>query len=116
MIHQQDMRRSLGIQCFRIIRTAALSIQRSASIARARPGSTVLKVQGNRAVATYSFPPTGSGFWLTYFSFGADGAVYADEIPGGSAFERYQQLRVVRDDRSSVLWQQTSADVAPVAS
>ena len=74
-------------------------------------GSTLLEVQGNRATAAYSFPQTGPGFWLTYFALGHDGTVYADEIPGGSAWERYQQLRVVRKGRSSVLWQQTSADV-----
>ena len=75
-------------------------------------GSTFLKIQGNQAIPVYSFSQTGrSSFWLTYFAFGPDGSEYADEIRGGGAFERYQQLRVVRDDRSSVLWQQTSADV-----
>jgi len=80
-------------------------------------GSTFLKLQGNRSVPAYSFPDTQrSYFWLTYFAFAPDGTMYADEIPGNSGFERYQQLRVVRDDRSSVLWQQTSADVPPIAS
>ncbi len=79
-------------------------------------GSTLLKLQGNRATPAYSFPQTQSGFWLTYFAFGPDNTVYADEIPGGEAWEKYQQLRVVRDNRSSVLWEQTSADLAPAAS
>jgi len=80
-------------------------------------GSTLLRVHGNRVIPGYSFPQTRrSSFWLTYFAFGPAGTVYADEIPGGEAFERYQQLRVVRDDRSSVLWRQTSADVARAAS
>jgi hypothetical protein len=75
-------------------------------------GSTFLKVQGTQATPGYSFPQTGrSSFWLTYFAFGPGGTAYADEIPGGGGFERYQQLRVVRGDRSSVLWQQTPADV-----
>jgi hypothetical protein len=79
--------------------------------------STLLKVQGNRAIPAYSFPDTQrSYFWLTYFALGPHGTLYADEIPGFSAFEKYQQLRVVRDDRSTVLWQQTAADVAPPAS
>jgi hypothetical protein len=74
----------------------------------------LLKLHGNHSVPAYAFPQTTrAGFWLTYFAFGPAGTVYADEIPGGSAFERYQQLRVVRGDRSSVLWQQTSADVPP---
>ena len=80
-------------------------------------GSTFLKLQGNRATPGYAFPQTQrSYFWLTYFAFGPDGTVYADEIPGFGAWEKYQQLRVVRDNRSSVLWQQTSADVPPDAS
>jgi hypothetical protein len=77
-------------------------------------GSTFLKLEGNRSVPGYAFPDTRrSYFWLTYFAFGADGTVYADEIPGSGGFERYQQLRVVRGDRSSVLWHQTAADVPP---
>jgi hypothetical protein len=72
----------------------------------------LLEVRGDRAIPSYSFR---SYFWLTYFAFGPDGTVYGDEIPGGSAFERLQQLRVVRDGRSSVIWQQTRADLAPPA-
>jgi hypothetical protein len=80
-------------------------------------GPTFLKLQGGRAIPGYSFPQRPrSGFWLTYFAFGPNGKVYADEIPGFGAWEKYQQLRVVRDNRSSVLWQQDSADVPPTAS
>ena len=80
-------------------------------------GGRFLKVQGNRTIPAYAFPSTQTSyFWLTYFAFGFGGTIYADEIPGGGGFERFQQLRVVRDDSSSVLWQQTSADVAPAAS
>jgi hypothetical protein len=76
-------------------------------------GGTLVEVQGNRAIPAYAFPSRQrSYFWLTYFAFGPGGTVYADEIPGGSAFEKYQQLRVVRDKHSSVLWQQTSSDAA----
>jgi hypothetical protein len=77
-------------------------------------GPTFLRLQGNGAIPSYSFPDTQkSYFWLTYFAFGPGGEIYADEIPGESAFEQYQQLRVVRDGQSSVLWQQTSSDAAP---
>ncbi len=80
-------------------------------------GSTFLKVQSYGTTRAYSFPDTSrSYFWLTYFAFGPGGELYADEIPGGSAFERHQQLRVVRDDRSSVLWQQTPADIVSASS
>ena len=80
-------------------------------------GGRFLKLQGNRAIPGYAFPATQrSYFWLTYFAFGSNGTVYADEIPGSGGFERYQQLRVVRGTRTSVLWQQTPADVPAVAS
>jgi sugar lactone lactonase YvrE len=80
-------------------------------------GGRFLKLQGDRATLGYAFPTTKrSYFWLTYFAFGSDGTVYADEIPGSGGFERYQQLRVVRGTQTSVLWHQTSADVARVPS
>ncbi len=79
-------------------------------------GPTFLKLEDGRAIPGYSFPQKPlTGFWLTYFAFGSAGTVYADEIPGNGGFEKYQQLRVVRHNRSSVLWQQTAADVAPTA-
>lgn len=72
-------------------------------------GSTLLELQGNRSFPDYSFSSTSSTqrpyFWLTFFAIGPNGTIYADEIPGGGGFERYQQLRVVRDDQSSLLWQ-----------
>ena len=80
-------------------------------------GPTFLELQGGQAISGYSFPQRPrSGFWLTYFAFGPNGTIYADEIPGFGAWEKYQQLRVVRDNQSSVLWQQTSAPVAPTTS
>jgi hypothetical protein len=77
-------------------------------------GGRFLKLEGNRVSLGYTFPVTRrSYFWLTYFAFGPGGTIYADEIPGGSAFEKFQQLRAVRGSRTSVLWQQTPADVPP---
>jgi hypothetical protein len=76
-------------------------------------GSTLLRIQASRAVPAYTFPnKERPGFWLTYFAVGVGGTIYADEIPGGGAFEQYQQLRALRRSYSSVLWQQTPADVA----
>jgi hypothetical protein len=78
-------------------------------------GGRFLKVQDGRLSNGYAFPSTPrSYFWLTYFAFGKGGTVYADEIPGSSGFERYQQLRIVRNGRSSVLWQQSAAAVPPL--
>ena len=52
-------------------------------------GPTFLKLQGGRAIPGYSFPQKPrSGFWLAYFAFGPNGAVYADEIPGFGALGR----------------------------
>ena len=76
-------------------------------------GSGFLKLRGDVSVPGFSFPDgPRSYFWLTNFAFAPDGAVYADEAPGRGGFEQYQQIRVVHDDRSVVLWQQTAADVA----
>jgi len=80
-------------------------------------GPTLLKLQGDRPISGYSFPQKPrSSFWLTFFAFGPSGTIYADEIPGFGAFEPYQQIRVVRADRSTVLWQQTSTPKAPARS
>jgi hypothetical protein len=77
-------------------------------------GGRFLKLRADQATTGYTFPHPGrSYFWLTYFAFAPDGTIYADEIPGSGGFERYQQLRVVRGTRTSVLWHQTSADVPP---
>lgn len=80
-------------------------------------GSTFLKLQGGGAVASSTFVQApGADFWLTYFAFGPGGRLYEDEIPGGEAWERYQQLRVIHGSRSTVLWRQTATDVARTAS
>jgi hypothetical protein len=43
-------------------------------------GPRLLELQGKRATTGYSFPRTRhSYFWLTYFTFGPSGTVYADE-------------------------------------
>jgi hypothetical protein len=76
-------------------------------------GGRFLKLLGQRATPGYAFPATRrSYFWLTHFAFAPDGTVYADEIPGSGGFEKYQQLRVVRGNRTSVLWRQSASDVA----
>lgn len=80
-------------------------------------GSTFLKLQGGRAVASSTFVQApGADFWLTYFAFGPGGRLYEDEIPGGEAWERYQQMRVIHGSRSTVLWRQTATDVARTTS
>lgn len=48
-------------------------------------------------------------FWLTYFAFAPNGTLYADEIPGGDAFEARQQLlAVTRAGAIRLLWEQSA--------
>jgi hypothetical protein len=68
-------------------------------------GNVILRVQGDRLVPTFTFH---QNFWLTHFAFGPNGTLYADEIPGGEAFETRQQLVSVRDTHVSLLWQESS--------
>jgi hypothetical protein len=53
----------------------------------------------------------GEYFWLTYFAFGANGVVYADDVPGGVGFEAHQQLVSVSHAHVSLLWEEEN--VAP---
>jgi hypothetical protein len=72
-------------------------------------GPAILRVDRNRLATVFTFGNrrvNGEYFWLTYFAFGPGGTIYADEIPGGSAFETQQQLVSVRDSHVSLLWQQ----------
>src|SRR5579863_1226882 len=60
----------------------------------AENGATILRVEGRRLelAVKYGEAVRGEFFWLTYFAFGPHGGVYADELPGGTAFEARQQL------------------------
>ena len=55
-----------------------------------------------------SRPLHGQAFLPRYFAFAPNGTLYADEEPGGTAFEAHQQLRSVATGRVSLLWQQTN--------
>jgi hypothetical protein len=75
-------------------------------------GPTVLRIRDSRLVPTFRFtkPIRGEYFWLTYFAFGPNGTLYADEIPGDSAFEVHQQLVSVANNHVSLLWQQRNTN------
>ena len=45
-------------------------------------------------------------FWPTYFTFGAHGQTYLDEIPGNGGFEAHQQLIAIHGHHITVLWQE----------
>ena len=81
-------------------------------------GPTFLKLQGGRADPRLLLPPDGPRVLLAHLLRlrTATARSTPTRFPGFGAWEKYQQLRVVRDNRSSVLWQQTSATVAPTTS
>jgi hypothetical protein len=70
----------------------------------------IARVETDRLVPVESFggPLRGQAFPLTYFAFGPHGTIYADDYPGGTAFEAHQQLRLRRSGRISLLWQETN--------
>ena len=75
-------------------------------------GPAVLRVDQNRLATAFTFGDgrvDGEYFWLTYFAFGPGGTIYADEIPGGEAFEAHQQLVSITGTHVSLLWQQANA-------
>lgn len=74
----------------------------------AEDGPTIERAVGGQLLPAYSFTRSlrAEKFWLTYFAFGPDGVIYADDVPGGGAFEAHQQLVSVVNSRVSVLWEE----------
>lgn len=73
-------------------------------------GPALLRIQDDRVARAFKFTSRlgGEYFWLTYFAFAPNGTMYADEIPGNSAFEARQQLVSVARGREALLWEQSS--------
>jgi hypothetical protein len=70
-------------------------------------GSNILRIEGKRLVTSYTFTTVkGQYFWLTYFAFAPNGAIYADEVPGDMGFEAHQQLVTVAGGYVTLLWQE----------
>jgi hypothetical protein len=76
----------------------------------AENGATLLRIDGNRLVTSAAFSErlAGEYFWLTHFAFAPNGTVYADELPGGGAFEARQQLVALGGRGTRLLWEQPS--------
>lgn len=73
-------------------------------------GPALIRIQGHRVVRAFTFTSriAGEYFALTYFAFGKQGTIYADEIPGGDGygFEARQQVVSVRGRHIALLWEQ----------
>jgi hypothetical protein len=74
-------------------------------------GDGIVRIEPHQLVPIFIFGGRvhGEYFALTYFAFGANGAIYADEIPGAIGDEAHQQLVSVRNSRISLLWQEKNA-------
>jgi len=75
----------------------------------AEDGSEIVRAAQNTLVPTYDLGVTvhDEYFWLHHFAFGRGGVIYADEIPGGEGFGRYQQLIEWEEGRVQLLWQES---------
>jgi hypothetical protein len=75
----------------------------------AENGPILLRIEGQRLAVAFAFTQRvrEEFFWLTYFTYGPRGTVYADEIPGGGGFEAHQQLVAV-NSHVRLLWQQSN--------
>jgi hypothetical protein len=71
-------------------------------------GDKLLRVANTSLRPAYTFTGSvaGESFELTYFTFGPDGTMYADEIPGGGGFEARQQLLSITRRHEALLWEQ----------
>jgi hypothetical protein len=66
-------------------------------------GPELLELDGDELKPAHDF---GNSFWLTYFAFGPQSIVYADELPGNGGFEARQKLLVIRRGHTTVVWEQ----------
>lgn len=71
-------------------------------------GSDILALGPTKLVASYNLNVTvhSEYFWLTSFTFGPRGVIYADELAGNGGFERHQQLISLRAGHAQLLWQE----------
>jgi len=66
--------------------------------------STIARIESLRLVPTFRI-----GFPLIHFAFGPHGTFYADDYPGGTAFEKHQKLVSVHNSHISLLWREKNA-------
>jgi hypothetical protein len=86
--------------------SAAVLALGSDGVVEADNGTSIVRIEGNRLVTSYTFNnvPGTDWFTLTYFAIAPNGTLYADDI-GGGGFQHYQQLASVVHDHVAVLWQ-----------
>jgi hypothetical protein len=78
----------------------------SLGIFRVEPHKLISIATLNRSL---SRPLLGQVLLPLYFAFGPNGTLYADDEPGGTAFEAHQQLLSISNGRASLLWQEKNA-------
>ena len=72
----------------------------------------MFRVEPDKLVSIAAFngplarPVDGESVLPLYFAFSPSGTLYADDEPGGSAFEAHQQLVSVNNGHPRLLWQQ----------
>jgi len=72
-------------------------------------GGTIYVATTGQLVPSYSF--SNNGFYLTYFTYGPDGTLYADDIGGTTAFEQVQTIVSVKNGVTKVLWHHRNSNL-----
>ena len=89
-------------------------MQRISGSRRGCPGGSpgIFRVEPYKLVPIAAFnaplarPMDGESVLPLYFAFSPSGTLYADDEPGGTAFDAHQQLVSVSNGHPSLLWQQ----------
>jgi hypothetical protein len=74
----------------------------------------IFRVEPHKLVPIAAFngplsrPLHGQAFLPLYFAFSPNGTLYADDEPGGTAFDAHQQLLSISTGQVSLLWQETN--------
>jgi hypothetical protein len=78
----------------------------------AESGSVLLRLGQHALVPAYNLNRLVDGeyFFMTSYAFGPKGTIYADEIPGGGAFEAHEQLIALTGGHVTLLWQQANKE------
>ena len=78
-------------------------------------GASIIRVQSHRLVRAFAFAQKvrGEYFTTTYFAFGSNGTVYADDEPSDEGANPHQQLVKVSGRYVTLLWQEKNKTSRP---